>query len=468
VISASAPATEVAAPAGGRADLRAIVADGVFFSAMVGVGETYVPAFALAAGLGEVVAGLVATLPMLAGAIFQLATPWGVRRMRSYRRWVVTCACLQALSFVPLVVGAVLGKIGLPWLAASTMAYWGFGMATSPAWNAWVTTLVPREARARFFANRARICQASLFATVLTGGLLLHWGRGEQTGLAIFGLLFAIALCARSVSAWFLGRQSELPGLAERHQTLRPAAMLESIRMAGSGRVLVYLLVMQAVVNVASPFFTPYMLGPLDLSYARFMFLTASAFLARVAILPLLGRVAEVGGVRLLLWWGAVGIVPLPALWLVSDAFPYLLALQLLSGFAWAALELATLLSFFEGIRESDRASVLTAFNVVNAAAIGLGSVVGGWLFSILGAQGLGYLWLFVLSSLGRLGALAVLRGTVPAKGMLHVELRTLAVRPSAGAVQRPMLASGDARSRSESGSARRGGEVVLDERGSW
>ena len=47
-------------------DLRAITADGVFFSVMVGLGEAYVPAFALAVGLGEIVAGLVATVPMLA------------------------------------------------------------------------------------------------------------------------------------------------------------------------------------------------------------------------------------------------------------------------------------------------------------------------------------------------------------------------------------------------------------------
>ena len=36
-----------------RRDLRAIVGDGVAFSVMVGAGEAYIPAFALAAGLGE-------------------------------------------------------------------------------------------------------------------------------------------------------------------------------------------------------------------------------------------------------------------------------------------------------------------------------------------------------------------------------------------------------------------------------
>ena len=35
-----------------RSDLRAMTADGVFYSAMVGLGEVYVPAFALALGHG--------------------------------------------------------------------------------------------------------------------------------------------------------------------------------------------------------------------------------------------------------------------------------------------------------------------------------------------------------------------------------------------------------------------------------
>ena len=75
------PMTEAAHPHLDR-DLRALTADGIAFSAMVGLGETYVPAFALGAGLGEVVSGLVATVPMLAGACLQMVLR---RRPRAWR-----------------------------------------------------------------------------------------------------------------------------------------------------------------------------------------------------------------------------------------------------------------------------------------------------------------------------------------------------------------------------------------------
>jgi len=424
-------------------DLRAMTADGVAFSAMVGLGETYVPAFALAAGLGEVVSGLVATVPMLAGACLQMVTPTAVRWLGSYRRWVVICARLQALSFLPLIVGAALGKVGLLWVGVATVAYWAFGMSTSPAWNAWVTSLVPFDIRASFFARRARAGQAALLGGLLVGGLALEHGRSHGVELAAFAALFAAAMTSRLVSAGFLAAQSEAPGLAASHRSLGATPVWERLQAAGSVRVLTYLIAMKAVTHIAAPYFTPYMLGPLALSYDRFMTLIAASFVARLAVLPLLGRLAQRRGARSLLWLGGVGIVPLPVLWLVSHDFYYLIAVQLFAGTAWVAIELATTLSFFEGIPEGDRTSVLSAFNLANAAAIAIGALAGAQLFTWVDGSTAAYAWLFAISSAGRLLTLALLRRTPAAtrvpKGF---RLRTLAVRPSGVAVQRPILAS--------------------------
>jgi len=436
------PMTEASHPHLER-DLRAMTADGVAFSAMVGLGESYVPAFALAVGLGEVVSGLVATVPMLAGACLQMVTPMAVRRLGSYRRWVVLCARLQALSFVPLIIGAAMGQIGLPWVGVATVAYWAFGMSTSPAWNAWVTSLVPLGMRARFFARRARAAQAALLGGLVVGGLALEHGRTHGVELVVFAVLFGAAMTSRLVSSGFLTAQSEAPGLAASHRSPDAGHIWERLRATGSIRVLTYLLGMNAMTHIAAPYFTPYMLGPLDLSYGRFMTLIAASFASRVAVLPLLGRLAQHRGARSALWLGGVGIVPLPLLWLVSHDFYYLLALQLFAGVAWGAIELATTLSFFEGIPESDRASVLSVFNLANAAAIALGALLGAQLFTWLDGSAAGYAWLFAISSAGRLLTLALLRRTPAAASFPKgLRMRTLAVRPSGVAMQRPILAS--------------------------
>jgi cyanate permease len=78
-----------------RGNLRKSWLDGASYMLMVGFGEHYLPAFVLAIGLGDVFSGWVATLPMLAGALLQLATPHLVERVGSLRRWVVLTAALQ-------------------------------------------------------------------------------------------------------------------------------------------------------------------------------------------------------------------------------------------------------------------------------------------------------------------------------------------------------------------------------------
>lgn len=425
-----------------RQDLRAILGDGIAFSVMIGLGETYVPAFVLALGFGASEAGLIATVPLLAGALLQLVTPLGVRMAGSYRRWVVGCAVLQGLSLLPLAAAALRGDAPRLLLFAVVSAYWGFGMATGPAWNAWVGTLVPRALRARFFARRTRHAQAALLAAIASAGGWLDLGRAAGRELMAFASLFALAAVARLVSARFLASQSEAPGLARSHRTLGLRRVVAAVRASGAGRLLLYLLAVQAAVNLAAPFFTPYMLGPLGLDYAQFMALTGMAFASRIAVLPALGRLAHARGTGPLLAVGAVGVTPLPALWLVSDHFVYLLALQTFAGAMWAALELGTALAFFESLEERDRTSILTLYNVANAAAIAGGALLGTLLFGRLPAGPGAYAVLFAVSAAARLLVLPLLPRAARVPVPERVSMRTLAVRPSAGAVQRPILPS--------------------------
>ncbi len=66
------------------------------------------------------------------------------------------------------------------------------------------------------------------------------------------------------------------------------------------------------------------------------------------------------------------------ALWLVSQQFPWLIFIQMVSGTSWAAYELAFFLLFFESIAEEERTSVLTIYNLLNTTAWVAGSLIGG------------------------------------------------------------------------------------------
>ena len=426
-----------------RRDLRASTIDGAAYGVNVGIGETYLPAFMLAIGGGEVVAGLVATVPMLVGAVLQLVSPHGVRRMGSLRRWVVACAMVQSLSFVPLIAIAILGSAPVWLIFAIAAMYWGSALATGPAWNTWIGSIVPSELRARFFARRSRVSQAAVLGGLLAGGWLLQYAGATEKTVQTFAIVFLIAAVARAVSAVFLMRQSDPQPLPTTFRTVRTRELLSKLRNGDDGRLLLYLLTVTLMVNLASPFFTPFMLGELGHSYTEYMTLIGASYVAKIVALPLLGGIAHRLGPQRLLWIGGIGIVPLSALWCVSTDFAFLLVVQLAAGTLWGAYELATFLLVFEHIPEHERTSVLTLQNFANAMLIVVGSLAGGALLAALGQDRDAYNTVFLASAIARGLTLILMFRVAPIPIRVRpLALRTVAVRPSAGSLDAPIVAS--------------------------
>jgi MFS family permease len=415
------------------------MADGGSYSVMVGLGETYLAAFVLAMGLGERAAGLIAGAPMLAGAVLQLAAPWAVQKLNSRRRWVVACASLQAAAL--LLVSATAFTDGkLRWLVflAATL-YWAAGMATGPAWNVWVTQIVPAYLRPDFFARRARLGHAGVMVGFIAGGVALQLSHAGDATLVVFAVLFAVSSCFRFFSAAMLWLQSEPQDVAPREA---PHMADLTARCEGEPfwRVLAYMLLVQFAVHLAGPFFTPFMISHLQLSYGSYAALIAVAFIGKIAAMHWAGSLATQLGPRRLLWIAGLAITPLSAGWLISQNYAWLAVLQLVGGCAWAAYELAMLLVFFDAIPSSRRTAVLTLYNLGNAVAIAGGAFAGAALLGWLGETRSVYLLLFGLSSLGRFASLAILpRVPQTAPATPHLT-RTVAVRPE-GSLERPLLA---------------------------
>ena len=86
------------------------------------------------------------------------------------------------------------------------------------------------------------------------------------------------------------------------------------------------------------------------------------------------GRWAQRNGARSLLIVGALGVVPLGALWMASPSFWYLLGLQAFTGAMFGAFELGFFFLALEAIREEERTSLMANFMLLNsfAAAAGL------------------------------------------------------------------------------------------------
>lgn len=408
---------------------------------MVGLGESYLALFALAAGLGEVVAGLITTVPLLAGAVIQLIGPRGARWVGSHRRWIVLCASVQAASFVPMAAMAWTGRVnGLLVFGAATL-YWGAAMACGASWTTWIGMIVPRRLRANFFSRRSRIANLGVMAGLVAGGLLLHWKAEGGREVAWFAVLFIAAGLCRGGSAAFLWSQRETGPVPRHHRVVRGAELLARFRSGRDGRFILYLMFMTMGVHVAQPYFTPFMREQLEFSYGQVLTLVGASFVAKGLAQPLWGLFAHRYGAVHLLWIGGVGIVPLSGLWLVSDSFGVLVGAQLVAGAMWGAYELAAFLLLVEATREEERTSLWATYNLLNSTAMVIGSVVGAQLLQHFGLDADAYTTVFLISVAARLATVVyllrtheVLRRPVP------VAIGVDAVRPTSGSIDKPIL----------------------------
>lgn len=418
--------------------------DALLFTVMVGCGEAYIGAFALAIGMSEVQVGLIGPVPLLIGAILQLLTPHGVRLFNSHKHWVILCTALQAAAFLPLIVIARRGA-GDAWLVfLAAGMYWGANLATGPAWNTWIGTVVPKPVRSRYFAQRTRIAQFGLIVGLVATGLLLRTDNGPDGKAVLFLLPFGVAMIARFACVFLHAGIAESRPIPTPDRRMPIRELVFGQASASGGRLLLYMLCVQATCNVAAPFFTPFMLGELEYSYPVYAIVLVAAFMGKVLALPFLGRISQKFGPRSLLWSGGIGIIPLAGVWALTSDPLWLVVIQVIAGFFWAAYELATFLLLFDTIPPNRRTGMLTLYNLLNAICVTSGATVGATLLHRLGDDVQAYHLIFILSSGLRLLTLPMLLWVHVPKvpGIRQLVLRPISIRPNAGPDDRPVLPS--------------------------
>lgn len=440
--------TETDMPDQRRRDLRLVVVEGSTWSLLVGCGETYFAAYVLAMGFNELAAGLVASVPTVCGAALQLITPWGVSRLGSHKRWVVISAAIQALSLLPLIIGAAVGSLPLGIVYFAVALYWAGGWSAGAAWNTWVGTLVPPRIRTRYFAMRSRWVQIfTLFGLTIGAWVLQSTKSGgiERWG---FVIAFGIAMCARLVSTWLLSRQSEPEPLPAGHRVVPVRELLGRFGKGRDGRLLAYMLAVQTAVQISGPFFSPYMLAQLRFDYWTYFGLIAIAYCSKILTMQWLGTRGSTLGTANILRIGGLGMIPLSALWIFGESFWWLAIVQVLAGTLWGFYEFATFLLLLEHVAPHERTSVTSMYHFAYASAAVLGSMIGAailhWVApGLVESTGSAYLVVFGASGIARIATVVLLlrlvRVSIPVR---PVVTDAMSLRPNLGTVGDPVAAA--------------------------
>ena len=413
---------------------------------MIGLGETYFPANAVRLGASPVELGLVVGLPLCLGAAGPLTAIALLRRARRRRPLVAATAAAQAAVLVSLAVLDATGYLGPRLLIAHACAYQMCGMGSATMWSSWYGDLVPTEERGRYFARRNLNVQlATLLAALLAGALLQLLepqaseaaARGGGGGGLGFQTIFGVAALARLASVTLLLRSPE-PTFRGISGAARTLAFLGTERGRGATRLLALGAMIQFTAYIASPYFTPYMLTDMKLSYLQFTIATVTVMSFKSLLLPRWGRAIDTHGPRATyaLCASMVALVPVP--WLLHAVLPAPFAIavasQAYSGVAWAGYELSYFNVMLSSSYRRTRPQVFAAQNVFNGSAQLLGSIAGAALFGLVGRQ---FLLLFAASAAVRLSVAMLAPAWLPRAeqgvGRGELLLRVVGVRPAGG-----------------------------------
>lgn len=399
--------------------LRHSVRDAAAYSVMTGGGEAYFSAFAvfLKASPGQI--GMLAALPPLLAAFAQVLSAWLGRRWQQRKKIILIGATVQGLAWIPLALLPIaFPTYAVPLLIACVVVYQFGTNFAGPQWSSLMAELVPPRRRGRFFARRTRVASATSFSALVASGLILHEFTAYNATLIGFWIVFAIAAIARFVSVYHLWCMVDPPGTTAAMEVPVSEDAWTRLRASPFARFSVFFALIQFAVAISSPFFAVYLLRDLGYSYLQFMSNSAVVVVVQFITLNWWGRLSDVFGNRLTLRVTGMLLPVLPALWLISHDYVYLLLVQVIAGLAWAGFSLSANNFLFDLVPADKRATFMAFHNVLTSLGVFCGALVGGYLATHLPAtwtwNGHTYQWfsgllgVFLLSSVLRVVVVAI------------------------------------------------------------
>ena len=204
-----------------RHDLRLVTLAWVFGAIwMWTINGAVMTQFARKLGTPDWAFGLIATMPFM-GVFFQLPAGWFLDRYGFRKITFLFAATTHRLLWVAIAaIPWVLPQTGDLWwitLLVLLLLNWAIANIPGPAWMGWMSDVIPRKVRGRYFGFRNRIGQmVGITITLVIGWLLDSTTRaqGDATGSAmlIMSLILGVAgICGALDILCFIPIQDDYP-----------------------------------------------------------------------------------------------------------------------------------------------------------------------------------------------------------------------------------------------------------------
>ena len=387
-----------------KKSLRNSIFDGSAYSAMLGLTQNYITPFALTMKATTQQIGLLTSVPNFTMAAAQFVAPALSERIGSRKGFILPMVLMHALMWLPILLIPYLFQTHqVWWLIAFMTLSTAIDSAVNPAWGSMMADLVPTQRRGRFFGLRNRITAFVSMALSYAAGGILQLLTGN-TNLA-FTIIFVGAMASRLVSLYFLSKMYEpLSPATEKQGHDSMLKIARGLFSTNIGMFIMLCALMTFSASVAGPFFSPYMLNDLKMSYIVYTILNSVTGLATVGFMTWWGkRIDKAGSIKVLKITSLfVPFVPLG--WLPSRSLWWLGIMQVFSGFAWAGFQLASSVFIFDAAPPQNRTRYIALYNSLIYLGASVGALVGGVVTPHLPPiRGTSFLSIFAVSGAARL-----------------------------------------------------------------
>lgn len=251
-------------------------------------------AFALHLGASNLMVGVLAATPFLS-QLLQLPAIHLVERLRRRKQIAVMTSLVgRAMLAIMAVLAFAGGTAALLLFLGAQFVLCGLGAVGACAWNAWMRDLAPEERLGDVFARRTiRLTAISLLLGLAAALALDLAPPGSSARDVVFAGMFAIGCITGLASAGIVARMPE-PQMPPSSGPVPLGALLrQPLADPNFARLLVFVASLQFAINLATPFFTVFIVRRLHFNISFVMLLSVASQVANILALRMWGRLSD-------------------------------------------------------------------------------------------------------------------------------------------------------------------------------
>lgn len=352
-------------------------------------------AFALHLGASNLMVGVLASAPFL-GQLLQAPAVVLVERLRR-RKAIAVITSLAGRSMLAFMALAAFlpTSPAIALVAVAQFVLCGTGAIGACAWNAWLRDLAPQERLGSIFSRRTVYTTSVSLAAGLAAALLLDRTPADSPARAMaFAGLYLAGCASGLLSALVVARMPE-PMMPPRPSGEAHLAGLlrEPFADRNFRRLIHFLAAWQFAVNLATPFFTVFIVRQLGFDMTFVMVLSVVSQIANLIAIRFWGALGDRFAHKSVLTVAAptyilciLGMIGASQIESARAGAVYLVALHLLMGAAVAGVTLATTNIALKLSPKGTATAYVAASALASALSAGVAPILGG-LFADFFAQ---------------------------------------------------------------------------------